>query len=224
MSIQTIKNRLHREAKAHPAKAAVLGGLFLVGVYSWAPLVASWTSGGNAAAPKKTADPNANLIPNVALMATATVPNKATNLSSTKVAWRTVSEWLDHDPRTSATAAAPAPQRDPFQATASARQAEQQREQQAVAATARLRMNPLQLGMMLEGTLIGSRQKTAVIDGKIYREGQRIQVGKTPRSAEFELRTIERRRVVLAAGSELYELRIPSLAATETRDIPKNKP
>ena len=224
MSIQTIKNRLHREAKAHPAKAAALGGLFLVGVYFWAPLVVSWTGGGKTPTPAKAPDPNANLIPNTASMTATTALSKTSSIAVTKIAWRMLAQWLDCDPRTIATIPGTAPRRDPFQATVSARQAEQQREQQAVAAAARVLASPQQLGMTLEGTLIGSRQKTAVIDGKVYREGQRIQAGKTPRNAEFELRTIERRRVVLAAGNELYELRIPSLAATGTGDIPKNRP
>lgn len=156
-------------------------------------------------------------------MAAATAPSTSSSVATAKVGWRTVAEWLDRDPRVSATATLPGPKRDPFQATASARQADKQREQQAAAAAARLLISPKQLGMTLEGTLIGSRQKTAVIDGKVYREGQRIQVGKTPRNADFELRAIERRRVVLAAGNELYELQIPGPGTTPTRDTSQTK-
>lgn len=222
VNVQKLKDRLSREAKANPGKAALLGGMFLIGIYFWAPLLASWMGSGNAAGPAKGTDPNADLIPGFIAMTTTPVPDKTSGSQPAKIAWKLLASWLDRDPRINGTAIE-APQRDPFRDVEPPPQDQQhQAALKALAAQARPRATPQQLGLTLEGTLIGTRQKTAVINGKIYREGQPIQAGAGEHPTVFELREVRRQSVVLSAENERYELRIPSLDAVGAREIAGN--
>jgi hypothetical protein len=222
VNFEKLKERLVREAKANPAKAAVLGGMFLVGIYFWAPLLASWMGGDKPAVAAKTPDPNADLIPTFIAMTTTATPDKTTAKEPAKIAWKTLAAWLDRDPRTNGTTVT-AGQRDPFREVRPPEPEKKAPRPEAVAAPVRRRLSPEQLGMTLEGTLIGARQKTAVIDGRVYREGQPIERRIDERAMVFELHEVQRQYVVLTAENERYELRIPSFETSGAQEGSGNK-
>jgi hypothetical protein len=173
--------RLGRAARAeltrNPKKSAVLAVICLVAIYFWAPLIKKWTSGSDIAA-----------APDVAVVATLVpvVDNTATSAaqadSVTKRSWQTLVRLIEQDPNMM-TATLEPELRDPFvQAQpAASTMAETAGAMGSDAAPVAppapaLELTPRQLGLLLNGTIVGPRVRLATINGKTYREQELVYV------------------------------------------------
>lgn len=217
MNVQQLVKRLRREMTANPKKAIILGLVLLVGVYFWAPLLASWMGSGNTPVAAKASDASADLVPSFTAMLTAQTAAKPKDKETEKQhSWSTLAEWLDRDDRT--TAADPqVVGRNPFCAVV-----EKKEIKVALPKVIKTRLTPQQLAMSLEGTMIGRQRKMAVIDGRGYQLGDTIKVRNRQGSAEFELSEIESHSAVLTLGGERFVLRIPRRDENESRELAKD--
>lgn len=90
VNVQQLSHQLTREIKRNPAKAAVLGGLLVVAVWFWFPLVKGWIGLSGSAE-----DSHESIV-----VATALQPDSTTNSSSLplgKTNWRTIARRMSED-------------------------------------------------------------------------------------------------------------------------------
>lgn len=206
MGLEKLVKRLRREAGAHPKKAAALGILVVVAIYCWAPLLKGWVSssasGGLAAGAVAASAPVALDAPRLALTNTqdGNTPEKAVAYS-----WEEVVKWMEQDPR-SRPPRDLGGRRDPFRAV---KAVVAERETKRSEEPPKPILTPSNLGMTLSSTLVGPGERLAVINGKVYREGQTIEVAKDGRKATFKLVEVHGRRVVLRHQNEQVELALP---------------
>ncbi len=70
-------------------------------------------------------------------------------------------------------------------------------------------VTPQETGLVLRSTVIGPRNRTAMINDRAYHEGQIV---KTPKETErFKLVRIETRYVVLENNGKQYQLKLPTV-------------
>jgi hypothetical protein len=214
---------LKKELTRNPKKTAALGLATLVALWFWAPLMWKYFAG----SPKKSvakAEAVQNSPPANAPVATpAPTDKQAEKAAKIIIAWDKLIEKLEQDEQMR-TAALPPNSRDPFVVT--------KVEQQVVAsvpsdvgtalapAAEPTDLTPRAAGLVLEGTLISSHGKRAMISGKLYREGEAVRLPKgaapaTPaaeaapkedKTTQFRVETIAPRRVVLVRDDKRYEL------------------
>ncbi|MEN6497037.1 MAG: hypothetical protein ABFD16_22315 [Thermoguttaceae bacterium] len=198
MSANRWIKQLRREAARNPAKAGVLGLLVVVALWFWAPLV--WGLVGSreeSSQPSPTGSPLATRdVSSPAPASTATAAPAAT--------WQQLVEWRKRDPRTTA-ADMLKTRRDPFHAIPSA---VVQEEVKAVPVV-QVVITPEQLGLRLSSTVVGSDRRVALINGRIYREGQVLKCGKEAQEILFRLAEVHSRHVVLEREGHRFELAIP---------------
>jgi hypothetical protein len=190
--MRKLGKRLKREVFKSPAKTCVLGLVTLVAIWYWAPLVTSWLSGGSTeAAEDLVVDPAApeDLVVTPAASRPPAMPpvSNEGEKRPTSCNWQTLVAWRGQD---SATEPATLPDglRDPFQrkktpnAEALISQAldDDEKELEASnslpAAIAGAPIDLAQLQLVLGGTIVGKRVRSATINGNIYREGGAIPV------------------------------------------------
>jgi hypothetical protein len=210
--MQNMTKRLRREITANPKKAAILGGMLLVALYFWAPLVGGWLGLGKSGATPvaKGPDPNAAMLSGFgAMLSGAPGPQPTTAAASVpKHAWQQVAEWIRNDPRSQP--ASPAEnQRDPFQQT----ELKSAAVAVAKAAAARKRYTPETLGLTLTGTLIGSQRRLAVINGQVYPEKAEFRVKADGNEVAFRVAEVQRQAVILRQGEETFNLKLKSVLA-----------
>jgi hypothetical protein len=167
--------QLRREIKAHPAKAAVLAVLLVVGMYYWAPVLAGWFSTRSMS----TATQTARLQPAPPVPAT---PSAAAPV----IPWHELVEGMKRDPLKSP-AANVHTWRDPFRPSprqvAILEQERQIRESlpkspatKGAHATAKgivvppFELTPHTAGLNLTSTLVSASQRMATINGVIVEE------------------------------------------------------
>ncbi|RIK79250.1 MAG: hypothetical protein DCC68_13595 [Planctomycetota bacterium] len=246
MNAQRLVRQLKREIKTNPKRAALLAGLTAVGIYFWAPLVAGWVMPEQAAtAPVKQIASRAPT-PAGATPAGATTaqPSKTTNATPWTQLWAAIQDDKRTKPATALLAAA-----DPFrpfpappetnEETEESNQGNPSAEGTATAKrpptanpAAAVEVTPKSLGMKLTGTVIGPRQRAAVIDGKIVPEGGLV----LPAAADgkssstktdaakiaFRLVKVDDRSIALERNQKKYTLSIetPTADGIELEVIP----
>lgn len=183
MKLDKLVKTLHREIVANPAKAGVLGVLLLAGLYFWGPLVRKWVGGSPGVA--VVAPSAAAAIP----VADATAQQSAGALEQDEFTlnWREVRQRRERDPLTRAADFQPS-WNQAFLTTASVGVdpshppvAEEPVMPPAI-------VDPAKLGLVLEGVVIGSKSRRAIISGKVYREQDQITVRNTPVSQQPGIR------------------------------------
>jgi hypothetical protein len=190
--------QLRREAVRNPAKAGVLGLLVVLALWFWAPLVWGWIgSREGSSQPSPTGSPLATR--DASSPAPASTPTAAPAAT-----WQQLVEWRKRDPRTTA-ADMLKTRRDPFHAIPSA----VVQEEVKAAPVVQVVLTPEQLGLKLSSTVVGSDRRVALINGRIYREGQVIKCGKEAQEILFRLAEIHSRHVVLEREGHRFELAIP---------------
>jgi hypothetical protein len=208
VNLKRVSKQLRREAAAHPKKAGILGLLCLVALWFWAPLVWRWIDKEDTATKASVAGQAATSAPRILAdvpVASAAAPNKS---ESPKYPWHQVAQWMDNDPRTTATNPLPG-RRDPFLASpteAATARLEAERGEALVEAT------PEGLGMVLSSTIVGPHRRVAQINGKPYRLGETVRLAKDGQQIDFTLAAVYPRRIVLERKGEQFELKIPSPA------------
>lgn len=216
MSAAKLSKQLQRELKANPQKAGALGLLCLVAAYFWGPLL--FTSDAKKPAPVVAAPP-------ATTTAGATVPETAApSTTKPRLDWRTLSSKLESDPSMQSVAGSTAEKvgRSPFdapvkplrdepydsdladlleEAEAAGLLDDKPRITKQMTSTV-LNAFPLQL----TSTLVGTRARTAIINGKAYSQG--MPLGKL-NEVELVLEYVTARSAVIAWNGMKRELKIP---------------
>lgn len=210
MKLDKLVKTLRRDVAANPAKASALGGLLLVGLYFWGPLVWKCVAG------KKSASvPTAAALP----LPVASSPNpqgvSAAVQNEIKLDWRAIRQWRERDPLTR-TADFQLPWNQAFLtprgADATGKKGAEEQVKPPVAA------DPGKLGLVLEGVVIGSKVRRAIISGKVYREHDEVKVGNNKEASQtpgtkqpelvFWLKHVSRKMVELERDGRIWRLEI----------------
>lgn len=183
--------QLKREVKARPGKAALLGVLALIALGVVLARLRGTAGAGTAAGSSAQAD-----------LGAAAAPVASQAAGKTQLAWHELAVLLERSPAMQPVLAMASGGRDPFaRAVVAAVEPATQDDQEC----ATVEQTPSELGLKLTSTVIGPRQRKAVISGKVYEQGAQVPAGQ---EIVFELVEIHREHVVLMRGSRTYELRI----------------
>jgi hypothetical protein len=195
-----LSQRLVRDLRKNPRKTAVLALLAGVAAWFWAPLVLKQFRGPEKS--RKTAAAAGSAAPE----ATRTEPDDAAP-PFTRPQWQLLTEAVAADPRMQPSESAsidwPAVADPPNLEEEVAPQIDLPPEEPAT--------TPQSAGLVLGATLVGSRPRVAVINGRPYREGNRVEMSD---GTSFVLVEVGARHVVLSRGEERFVLQ---MAETEQR-------
>lgn len=218
MKLEKLEKALRAELKRSPLKSAILGGMCLVAIYFWVPLIWKWLPGGESVEEPLPAAPTAS-----ATRDTAT-PETVASVPEVQANWKELNAWMRDDPQT-ASAQYPPQLRDPFvlhgwQPNAPAED-EGEQSLAVVAAEPPADVTPQQLGLTLGSTIVGPRLKVAMINGKSYREHAEIVVQPETEESDsqrvspvvFKVAEVQPYRVVLERNEKQYALTIEKAAA-----------
>ena len=162
MNFKKLEKQLRREIAAHPAKAGVLGLMFLAATYFWVPLVWKWTVGDKPSGSPATAAAQP-VSPGVPPPASAAPAATATTAATGTLGWRELVKRMDADPRM-VPAQSWRMERDPFRLPPGENAAVENPEAAADLAP----KTPAELGLVLSSTIVGPRRSTALLGGKTY--------------------------------------------------------
>jgi hypothetical protein len=196
MDISKLKRRFIREAKASPKKVAVLVVVTIVAAWKIAPLATGIFSG-----PTETASTAAP-----APAATVTAANRLPASSPTAVrpSWRESAARISSDPLMRS--AEPTGAKDPFadlqEPDVASAQVEKADEPEPTLSAA---------GLVLSSTVVGPSRRTALINGRIYAEGDLLDLPGTP----VAVVAIRPRGALLESNGERLELTIAEQTASQ---------
>lgn len=97
VNIQKTTTQITKEIKRNPAKAAVLGGLLLVAIWFWYPLIQKWMGNGSSSVAKQPAE-HELVIPQAAPPPTSEEPTTAKQGPAGKTDWHTIAQQISDDP------------------------------------------------------------------------------------------------------------------------------
>ncbi len=215
--------RLRRETAANPTKAAILGGLLLVAMYFWAPLVWSWIgpSPEEAKSPTVAAEdvptPLAGFPSALASAKHQDTTQGKKQKKASEYPWSRVTQWIEQD-AAMRPVVEPSTARDPFVAVV-AKLVEAPQSEVPKPAEAAVEVTPDSLGLVLSSTLVGPRRRTALINGRSYQQGRVVALEQGGRQLEFKLAEVHPRRAVLTRDNKRYELTVPKLAPAGRLEI-----
>lgn len=216
-----IVKQIRREAKSHPAKAAVLAVLAVVAVCYWTTLAWSWGFDGK----NKSAKPRQQCVsaamgnhpqkfdPKAILDVELAKINASSNTQGKpRHVWKKIVEWIEEDPRTQAVEKMPG-RADAFE-TPEKPKFEQQAKQDASAPPQKTifvepEVTPRELEMSLSSTLVAPGGGVALIDGKAYRIGQTVTSEKDQHKTAFKLSEIHAKHVTLTHKNKKHKLLLP---------------
>ncbi|MBW3540254.1 MAG: hypothetical protein KY476_08285 [Planctomycetes bacterium] len=214
---QDLKTRLVRDARANWRKTALLAVLFAVGLCFWVPLLLKGLGGSKPAKPTaRVPRPAAAPAPSVpqtppspAVASPAAVPAPAA------VSWKQLAYQTGNDPLLQPAVPADV-RRDPFRLDRGPFSPP------VLFAAEPLAVGPQVIGPQappthrpqLTSTVIGSRLRAALIDGRVYREGAGIVVD----GVQWQISAVLPRRVVLARDREQMELTLSTTSPTPAAD------
>lgn len=210
---QKLIRQLRRELTANPKKSAILCLLLLVAVWFWAPLIMKWFGNNQETIAKTAPAVNApsNAGPNDSQTANSNGNEAGGNASGddAKTAtphWHQVLTWIQSDPLMH-THLPQGEQRDPF-APAKSRLAAQKLSQHSAEPPPQ-ELTPAQAGIALRSTVVSSRMKTALINGRAYHENQTVSA---PNGQDhFTLVEIRVDGIVLARHGQSFELKLKTV-------------
>ncbi len=231
VNLGKIKKKLKREVTAHPAKAAVLGGLCVVAMWFWVPLVWGWVSPKEPSAAATVArEPSAMPVPGFVPTSVSVPPAEATP-AVPAVPWTQIVQWMEQDPRTSSVEVAfenpgtvPLPpgdersvglvqaaRRDPFRPSVSPedRMAVNAEEAAPEVAPVPAKISPRDAGATITAVIASPTGGTAMISGRTYFLGEQVLLHKDNEAYTFRLTEIHPGGVVLTRDGMRYELNIP---------------
>ena len=200
--VQLLINQLKNEIKANLPKAIVLGVLLLVGLCIWLPPLVEAMVGDSSSTEPATA---AATTPKTESEADTA---KGESAELTEFRWEDVDRLLQTAPLLQSADVATI-QGDPFRINydqfAPPILFEQDLEaEQAASAndpTNRRSASRVLAGLVLKSTIIGTRRRAALINGKLYFEGKEIRINEL----SFLLAAVYPRKVILTWGSNNYE-------------------
>ncbi len=219
---KSLKAQFLKELKASPKKAAALGLLLLVGLYFWVPLAKKSLSGKSKPLPPTPVGAAAAGTP-LAGAGTSAATTPAGAAPSASLDWQTRARWLDENVVPSGgpgwaglntdrlpLAFGPLtwvaiPGRDPFREVRLASATLPADETAAEPTVTTPKLTAQSLGLHLTSTVVGPRQRSALINGRVYREGSEVpcEAGLT-----LVLAQIGPRRALLEYQDQAIELTI----------------
>jgi hypothetical protein len=216
VNVNKLGKRLHRELKANPKKAAVLGLLAVGALWFWVPLVSNWVS------PKKTTTSGANKAAAVPVAGAPAAP-AAVGITENKRpshSWEQIVALIEGDPRTRSVTKLPG-RPNPFH------EVRPEEEQQRVAGekeTKKAKMaetppDPQSLGMVLSSTIVGPDRRVALVNGKAYPEGGQVILGGGERPTEFRITQVHPKGVVLERNGKSFEVSLPDRKWSGRMDV-----
>jgi hypothetical protein len=203
VSLEKFVNRLRREVIANPKKGAILGVMFLVAIYFWAPLVMGWMGAKETISTAKPGDPAPGVLAGLTAQSTPAASEGPAVVAD--IPWHVVAEWMDRDPLKQ-TAMPRAVRRDPFRESV---EVVSRREPSKPESVKKL-VAPESLKLNLTGTVLGAGRSVAVIDGRSYREGDEVRLAKGDSQLRFKLVEVRADRVVLLHEGKRIEVRLRS--------------
>lgn len=229
MTTDKLARAIKKELTRNPKKTVALALVTLVALWFWAPLAWKWCGGDAGKKARKAelaAAREAKSAPSAANKPAVTDAPTAAPL--VKVDWDKMLARMAQDPQMQ-TATLANPGRDPFvatrveqQAVAEANTQEDGNDQTANKATAKATGTPADYGLLLQGTLITSKQPKATINGKTYGIGDVVTMkpgsdgaGGSSRGVSFELIEIAPRRIVLRHENQTYEVKLNTSSLAE---------
>jgi hypothetical protein len=226
VKLDKIVKAFRRELTANPMKAGVLGVLLLGGMYFWGPLVWKWVANRGVPAATSAAGNPSQTQEHASGQSDSgqPVPRQA-EIKETPIAWQEIRKRRETDPLARSAdyrpqwnqifqVAAVSPVSKPSDEVESKKQEE---------------LNPRDLGMVLQGVLIGSKSKKAIISGKVYCEHDLITIGQStdPTSnndrqpdIEFRLVKVFRKMVEVERAGRTWRL---TLATAEPANMKQDK-
>jgi len=197
--------KLRREIVAKPKKAAALGLLLVAALYFWVPLL----MGPTAVQPGAVAPVAGAPTPSAPTAAAAPVEGP----KPVQKSWQQLAAAIDADPRMRSVETWNN-HRDPFEFVATVPNHNEHPELQAAEPQAPA-LNPSEAGLVLYSTLLGSRRRMALINGRRYGIGDSVSGDKQKSTAQFVVSEIEPRRVVLKRDGERFELKLGAAASED---------
>ena len=218
MNVQRLARQLRREATANPKKAVILGVLVLLAAYYWIPM-ATGRFGDRSPTPP-TASPRATgPTPAVELGGGGgTAKETGSGPESPTWRWDELASWREADPRTSPVPEWPAG-RDPFRRAGEDAVTEDEPPPPVAAA-----ITPPSLGLTLSGTIVSPERRAAVIGGRVYAEGSRLELVNRDGPIVFVLSEVGPRHVVLEREGTHFELVLPERAITGRFELSRMEP
>ena len=207
VKLDKLVKTLRREIVANPAKAGVLGVLLLGGTYFWGPLAWKWVGGKKSDAAGTAA----------VVLPVASAPDQqgvsVAEQNEIKLDWREIRQRREKDPLTRA-ADFQLPWNQAFFAAKVADTAQSQEAEEPVKPPAIV--DPGKLGLVLEGVVIGSKTRKAIISGKVYREQDQVKVSQSTEANHqpdakqpdvvFRLMQVSRKMVKLERDGKTWSL------------------
>ena len=178
-----ITKQLQNELKKSPKKAGLLALLLGVGLYFWAPLIWGWIGPEDSATASKPSQTKSEVTKPSPSSSTASTAKQQTKPKAASTSWRKLADWLDGDLRAAADRRLPEG-RNPFamSKTLVARLEKNKNDQKdrEVSKVERqnssLKITPGSVGLVLSSILYGRRQRIAVLNSGLYREGELIEI------------------------------------------------
>jgi hypothetical protein len=214
MNAKNFVARLKRDLAKNKAKSAVLGMLCLVAVYYWVPLLGKliWK-------PSPKTDVAATLVEDASPSTPVSVAES--KLDRPPFGWQDFATWCKSDPRMTPISLAP-DVRNPFALHLPELAADNDLEDAGSDAVAELR-SPAELGLKLQGTMIGAGTSTANISGEVYHLGARVPEIRSPGHVDerdrFRLVEVGSRHVLLQRDGTLHRLEMDDQSATSEGTI-----
>jgi hypothetical protein len=236
MSIDNLSARLKAELGRNKAKSAVLIVMCLVAAYFWLPLVGKWFGGESTEDAEVTV---ANETGGEGASANVAPPEKQTPVVKS-VDWKAAVARLRGEPRMSPIDSF-ALTRNPFAnlSVPVALENEEENEDEAEGKSdSKAEPKPRtfeQLGLLLNGTMVGSRSRMATVNGQNYQEGDEFAVLTAESTIDDQdepqleqstllMKEIHSRYVIVSYDGQLHTLYLPPLTLSQTGRIVVNRP
>ncbi len=203
VNTQKITSQLTKEIKRNPAKAAVLGGLLVVAIWFWYPLIQKWTGGSSKSVAKQQSTvtpviPSAN--PNDIVLPTAA----PASVSKTAIDWRTIAQKISDDPWMKS-GTLQSSSFDPFYPEQAQATVLTSTESEPTPTT-EVDVAPDSVGLAVTSVIVGGRKPLARINNQNYHVGDTIRVADI--QIEYTLLDVHPWGVQLKTKQQVYELHL----------------
>ena len=204
----SIAQRIKREARNNPAKAALLAGLLGLALYSWAPLVVGWLGVGEespstASRPKRERDEPVG-------SGSSQRSVESDVASEERPSWQELQQWQERSPWT--VPIDMAQMRNPLRPVEGTAEPVVESEEVEDVAASTAEQLVASVDLQVTGTIIGPQRRVVLLDGNAYSEGDTVRVEHLGVMWELEIRQIGPNRVKLGWQSIERELTAPEAA------------